>query len=154
MGQALQLPQPQTMDLPCFFFLTIFTMIAATIAMSTAQMMIVHIFCDNHVIVSTPLSVVSIVGEGLVPRRRRLPPCPSDIPPTGCLPCSRLLSQLGSLFVGLEEHIHHARDQQDRDDQTEHVQSAREGRAYLEDAQRYGIREAALICYSERCPLA
>ncbi len=98
MGQALQLPQPQTMDLPCFFFLTIFTMIAATIAMSTAQMMIVHIFCDNHVIVSTPLSVVSIVGEGLVPRRRRLPPCPSDIPQRGA---SHAAAYLVSLVASL-----------------------------------------------------
>ena len=54
MGQDLQFPQPHTMDLPCFFFLTMFTMIAATIAISTAQMMIVQIFSDNHVIRSTP----------------------------------------------------------------------------------------------------
>ncbi len=65
MGQALQLPQPQTMDLPCFFFLTIFTMIAATIAMSTAQMMIVHIFCDNHVIRSTPFKAFPSGGRWL-----------------------------------------------------------------------------------------
>ena len=47
-GQDLQLPQLQTMDLPCFFFLTMLTMIAVTIAISTAQMIIVQILLTIH----------------------------------------------------------------------------------------------------------
>ena len=37
-----------TTDLPCFFFFTILTMIAATIAISTAQMIIVQILLTIH----------------------------------------------------------------------------------------------------------
>ena len=56
MGQLLQLPQLQTIDLPCFFFLTMPTMIALTTAISTAQMIIVGILLAIHWnIRSTPL---------------------------------------------------------------------------------------------------
>ena len=48
MGQHLQLPQLQTMDLPCFFFLTMLNMIAVTIAISTVQMIIVQILLTIH----------------------------------------------------------------------------------------------------------
>lgn len=48
MGQHLQLPQLQTIDLPCFFFSTMLTMIAVTIAISTAQMTIVQILLTIH----------------------------------------------------------------------------------------------------------
>ena len=55
MAQPLQLPQLQTTDLPCFFFLTMLTMIAVTIAISTAQMMIVPILFDIQVnMISSP----------------------------------------------------------------------------------------------------
>ncbi len=49
MGQLLQLPQLHTTDLPAFFFFTMLTMIAATIAISTAQMMIVPMLFAIHV---------------------------------------------------------------------------------------------------------
>ena len=56
MGQLLQLPQLQTMDLPLRFFLTMLIMIAVTIAISTAQMIIVQILLAIHWnIRSTPL---------------------------------------------------------------------------------------------------
>ena len=48
MGQDLQLPQLQTIDLPCFFFFTMLTMIALTIAINTAQMIIVQILFTIH----------------------------------------------------------------------------------------------------------
>ena len=48
MGQDLQLPQLQTIDLPCFFFLTMLTMIAVTMAINTAQMIIVQILLTIH----------------------------------------------------------------------------------------------------------
>lgn len=55
MGHALQLPQEHTIDLPCFFFFTMFTMIAVTIAMRAAQTIIVPMFCDSQgSISSTP----------------------------------------------------------------------------------------------------
>ncbi len=43
-GQLPQLPQLQTMDLPLRFFLTILTIIAVTMPIRTAQMMIVQMF--------------------------------------------------------------------------------------------------------------
>ncbi len=42
MAQPLQFPQLQTTDLPCFFFFTILNIIAATMPISTAQIMIVQ----------------------------------------------------------------------------------------------------------------
>ena len=53
MGQVLQLPQLHTMDLPAFFFLIILTIIAVTIATSTAQMMIVQMLPDIHASISS-----------------------------------------------------------------------------------------------------
>jgi len=50
-GQHLQLPQLHTTDLPCFFFFTMLTMIAATIAISTAHIMIVPMFCVSQFII-------------------------------------------------------------------------------------------------------
>lgn len=62
MGQLLQLPQLHTTDLPAFFFLTMLTMIAATIAISTAQMMIVQIFSDIHAsIYSSPYLIFTFL---------------------------------------------------------------------------------------------
>lgn len=49
MGHALQFPQLHTIDCPLRFFFTMFTMIAATIATSTAQMIMVPIFSEIHV---------------------------------------------------------------------------------------------------------
>lgn len=48
MAQFLQLPQLHTTDLPAFFFFTMLTMIKATIAISTAQMMIVQMLFAIH----------------------------------------------------------------------------------------------------------
>lgn len=53
MAQFLQLPQLQITDLPCFFFFTMLTMIAVTIAISTAQITIVQILLDIHVNISS-----------------------------------------------------------------------------------------------------
>ena len=55
-GQLPQLPQLQTMDLPLRFFLTILTIIAVTMQIRTAQMMIVQMFAAIHgsIIYSTP----------------------------------------------------------------------------------------------------
>ena len=62
MGQALQLPQLQTTDLPAFFFLTMLTMIAVTIAIRTAQMMIVPILFDIHVSIrSSPYLILTFL---------------------------------------------------------------------------------------------
>ena len=48
MGQEPQLPQLHTMDFPAFFFFIMLIMIAATIAISTAQMIIVQILLVIH----------------------------------------------------------------------------------------------------------
>ena len=65
MGQHLQLPQLHTIDLPCFFFLTMLTMIALTIAISTAQMMIVQILLTIHWSIRTsPLQAPFPKGAG------------------------------------------------------------------------------------------
>ena len=55
MGQHLQFPQLHTMDLPCFFFFIKLMIIAVTIAISTAHMMIVPMFCVIQLsIISSP----------------------------------------------------------------------------------------------------
>lgn len=55
-GQDLQLPQLHTIDCPRFLFLSILMIIAATTAISTAQMMMAPIFSVIHVnILSSPL---------------------------------------------------------------------------------------------------
>ena len=60
MGQLAQLPQSHSADLPCFFFLTMLTIIAAATAASTAQMTMVQIFADIHWIIhSSPLRELS-----------------------------------------------------------------------------------------------
>ncbi len=48
MAQPWQLPQLHTTDLPFFFFLTMLMMTAATMPISTAQMMIVQRFPAIH----------------------------------------------------------------------------------------------------------
>ena len=63
MGQPAQLPQSHTADLPCFFFLTMLMMIAATIAMSTAHMMIVPMFDDIHWSISSSPLVSGQIGS-------------------------------------------------------------------------------------------
>lgn len=62
MGQPLQLPQLQTIDLPAFFFLTMLMMIAVTIAINTAQMMIVQMLLDIHEnMISTPYLIFTFL---------------------------------------------------------------------------------------------
>ena len=112
------------------------TMIAVTIAISTAQIMIVPMLFDIHVnIHSTPYYYVHCEGQNC-----------DAVETIGDL--NRILfdfdlfGQLIGFLIRSEEHVQHEGDQQDRDDQTENIQVAGEGAADLVDAQRDHIRES------------
>ena len=83
------------------------------------------------------------------------------IPDITCYPLEHKLNSLFYLYffgklvsflIGLEQHKQHARDNEYRNDKSDDIQTARERRAYLEDAQRYRVCEQALVSDGERRP--
>ena len=120
-------PQPQE-DFPFFLFFTILTIMVATTAISTAQIMIVAAFCESQA------SIYSTTFLHMMFFRY-------------------IKSQFSGLFVRSENHIQHEYQYNHCGNQTDYIQTARENRAELIYHKRNCICKQALINYCKPRPL-